>query len=184
MTNLPDTLYRAVSGNSVESHLNGNFWFRSHASFRIDGDKNEGVGSHLMKDGIESKDVSDDFPVQPAYFMCFSESPKGSQACGRSDHRILRLRNPDCFLKAIKSRLPESSFVVVKWIKIEYTKQDLLEDWNPSATFHRKFHCKFPEFASEREWRLQIQFMHSFHIMNDDLRFHWRSFGQTFFDIV
>ena len=89
MTKLPEILYCTVSANSVESHLNGTFLVRSHASFRIDGDKNEGVGSHLMKDGTKSKDVSDDFPVQPAYFMCFSESPGGSQACGRSDHKIL-----------------------------------------------------------------------------------------------
>ena len=179
---LPSALYRSVNGyHAFRNHFEGNLWFRSHAYFRKleGGDELEGIGSYDIRHRGRSHDVSDDYPIQPAYFMSFSEDPNAAKEYG--DHH-LRLVDPDGLLEEIKAAFPScSGFVRVAWIKIDYGKTMGIEkDPGPSEGFHRQFHCKPKKFASEREWRLQIRFIHSFRVQNQTLKFRWPSIGKNF----
>jgi len=190
MTGPPSVLYRVVPREPrtvLENHLNGDLWFRSHTWFRKrdDGDKLEGVGSYRGPDGIVSRDVSDDHPTQPAYFMSFSSEVVGARTHGREGHHVLRLCHPLRFQDEIRRNcLPTCGFVKLTWIKIEYVKTlDVADDPGPE-TWYRKYRCKPDRYADEREWRLQIQFMHSFRIQNDTLEFRWGQGIGKFFTMV
>lgn len=180
---LPRALYRFVVGDAaLNNHIDGYLWFRSHEFFRRleGGDESEGIGSYVIPGGPNVGDVSDDYPIQPAYFMSFSEDPNAAQKHGDCG---LELRRPHEFLEKIKKELPScSSFVKVEWIKIEYNKTNEVDTHpSPSESLYRKFHCKPENFADEKEWRLQIQFLHSFRIQNQTLKFKWgQSVGTHF----
>ena len=186
MTELPTKLYRAVDKETLNNHLAGTLWFHSHAYFRKleKGDQLEGVGSYEDAAGNVFEDVSDKHPLQPAYFMSFSETPEGAKTFGREDRLILELWDPGEFRDSIKKVLPDCGFVKVRWLQIEYIKDWVVLDESTDPTgLNRKFRCKPKEFAQEKEWRLQIQFMHSFRIQNDVLKFRWgRKFGHFFAD--
>ena len=166
----PPKLYRAVNGKALENYHIGNLWFRSHAWFRKqkDGDGLEGVGSYNVPGQGHSRNVSDDHPVKPAYFMSFSETSEGALTHGRDKHYLLEFSAPAQFRDWVRRNLPEcgaDTFVKVDWIRIEYGKtMDVDSDPGPSEGWNRQFHCKPEEFADEREWRLQIRFLHSFRI--------------------
>ena len=183
MTESPRELYRAVQNNDavLKNHFTGNLWFHSHAWFRKQegGDRLEGIGSFKGPDGI-NRDVFDEHPGRPAYFMSFSKDRAGALTHGRENHRVLKLSDPIGFQGEIKALLPTCGFVEVEWIKIEYGKTFEVLDDPGSRTLHRKYRCKPDEFADEREWRLQIQFMHSFRIQNDTLKFRWGRIGNFF----
>ena len=91
---LPPFLYRSVTGyDASDNHLKGNLWFRSHAYFQEleGGDKLEGIGSYDIPYGVRVCNISDDYPVQPTYFLSFSEDPNATKKFG---DRHLRLESP------------------------------------------------------------------------------------------
>ena len=138
----------------------------------------EGVGSLEVLGQVPNRNVGDEHPVQPAYFMSFSEDPEGARAHGRGGHHLLELTAPDEFLLRVRDCLPPCSsncrFLTVEWIRIEYGKTWLVdEDPGPAAGLHCQYHCKPVKFEDEKEWRLQIMFLHSFRIQNDTLKFRW-----------
>ena len=196
---IPRKLYRAVrkkydeklsrSGrvrSAVECHLEGDLLFRSHKYFRDQGiDQEEGVGDYEFE-GIVNQDVCKDRPNQPAFFMSFSETIEGSLTCDRNkeNHLVLELNNPEGLSNFIKQNLLCSNFVNVKWIQVKYGKPEKVNhDLNPKETWERKYHYKTEEYKCEREWRLQIMFLHSFRILNDDLKFGWMQ-AERFFEIA
>ena len=172
----PPPLYRSVNGRcAFDNHIEGNLWFRSHAWFRKQdwGDKLEGIGSYVLPNGILVRDVGDEHPVQPAYLMSFSEDSKSARQYG--DHHLM-LIDPDGFRETIVKELPSfPGFVKVSWIAMEYCKTMIVDQDMGAESVRRKLRCKPAEYSHEKEWRLQIQLMHSFRIMNDTLKFRWRS---------
>ena len=180
---LPSLLYRSVKDRcAFKNHFKGNLWFRSHAYFRSleeGGDESEGRGSYEIPRLGPFHNVSDDYPIQPAYFMSFSEDPNAASEYG--DYH-LRLEDPARFLEQIKIALPHcSEFMKVEWIKMEYGKSmELDQHPSPGEGFHRQFRCKPAKFASEKEWRLQMRFVHSFRVQNQTLKFRWPSVGRHF----
>lgn len=184
-----EILYRAVGWESVDDHIIGNLWFRSHASYRKveQGDKEEGIGSHILQDGTPCNDIDDNFPTQPAFFMSFSETIEGSLADdNRKNYTVLRLLDPVGFMEEIQGNVLNSDFVKVEWIKMKYIKSKNYDPKTESkiSTLDRKYRCKCPKYAAEKEWRLQIKFLYNFRIMNDILKFRWLSFQDTFFDFA
>lgn len=183
---LPSLLYRSVKGNeAARNHFEGNLWFRSHAYFRSveGGDELEGKGSYVIPSGHAVHNVSDDYPIQPAFFMSFSEAADAAKQYGDSH---LRLDDPVKFLRQIKKELPSySGFVRVEWKKMKYDKTLEIERHpGPRELLQRQFDSKPLEFADEREWRLQIQFLHSFRIQNHTLKFRWPRIGHQFSALV
>ncbi len=189
-------LYRAVSNKYDEKlssfgrvrsamgcHLEGDLLFRSHKHFRDQGiDQEEGVGDYEFE-GIVNQDVCKDRPNQPAFFMSFSETIEGSLTGDRNKetHVVLELNNPEDLSNYIKQNLLCSNFVNVKWIQIKYGKPEKVDhDLSPRESGERKYYYKTEEYKIEREWRLQIMFLHSFRILNDDLNFGWMHAGRFF----
>ena len=179
--NPPPRLYRSVKGHSAfDNYVRGNLWFRSHGYFRKQdwGDRLEGIGSYDLPNGIHVHDVTDEYPIQPAYFMSFSEDSAAARKYG--DYH-LTLADPIKFRESVRTMLPSNpDFVHVSWIKMKYRKTMKVDQDMGVESIQRKLHCKPVEFSDEKEWRLQIQFMHSFRIMNDTLKFRWPKVGHCF----
>ena len=81
----------------------------------------------------------------------------------------------------VKGQLPDSGFVRVEWLKMNYNKTLKIEQHpSPREGWQRQFHSKPKRYADEKEWRLQIRFLHSFRIQNYTLKFRWPSVGHCF----
>jgi len=184
-------LFRAVPNPNVQNdvgrnHLEGNLWFRSHKWFRkIDGgDKMEGVGSHEeIGRNVMNRDVFDEYPGQPAFFMSFSETVEGARAFGRCSekHRLLEVQNPKVLRDEIRKALLNTEFVEVGWLKMEYGKTMEVDHELDLIEASQRKYCQKPEkYRIEREWRLQIFFCHSFRTINDTLKFRWGNIGKLF----
>ena len=179
---VPSILYRSVRTECArENHLKGNLWFRSHSYFQVveGGDKLEGIGSYDIAGQGHYHNISDDYRLQPGYFMSFSEELEAAQKFGDFP---LELNDPIRFLEGIKGQLPPiGGFVRVKWIKMGYGKtREIARHLGPSEGWHRQFHQKPEKFAQEREWRLEIRFLQSFRIQNCTLKFRWPRLGYCF----
>ena len=182
MTQVPEMLFRAVDQTALVNHHRGLLWFRSHTWFRQkeDGDPLEGLGGFKIKGQVPNRNVFDQSPFRPAYFMSFSEDIEGTQAQGRKNYPVLQLNEPEEFRDLIKKHLP-SDCIAINWIKIDYCKTWEVDEDPGAGYFHRQYCCKPARFADEREWRLQIRFKFDFPIQNDTLKFDWRERLGVFF---
>ena len=175
------------SRNAVECHLDGNFLFRSHKYYKDQGiDTEEEVGDYEYN-GIVNRDVCKDYPNQPAFFMSFSETIPGSLTGDRNKETrsVLGLTDPEGFSELIQQNLLSPNFVKVEWIPMKYGKLKKVDrELGPVETFHRKYRCKTEGYRNECEWRLQIQILHSFGILNDNLRLYLGLNAGGFFEIT
>ena len=185
MTEVPSRLYRSVCcEEAYVNHREGKLWFRSYSYFRrIEGnarDELEGIGGYIHK-WTRHIDVSDDSPVQPAYLMCFSQKVESTRDFGSW---CLELRNPHELLNRVKSSLPED-ITTVEWRKVEYHKtMEIEKEMSVTDGWNRKYYCKPEEFIQETEWRLIIQFVHTFRPFNETMKFHVKGKLWDIFDLI
>ena len=134
-------------------------------------------------DEWENCDVFDEYPGQPAFFMSFSETVEGARAFGRcrEKHRLLEVQNPKELRDEIRKVLPNTGFVEVGWLKMEYGKtMEVDHELDLIEASQRKYCQKPEEYRIENEWRLQIKFIHSFRTINDTMKFRWGNIGKLF----
>lgn len=168
MDNTPKFLYRTVDSQKViHNHLRGDLWFRAPSYFRrkngLRADQLEGIGTY-KSGGQTYRDVTDERPIQPTFFLSTSEIPM--EKFGRYIFKI----HTQKLKEQVKERfvVPEST---IRWKRIEYGKSvecdtplGVGEDWN------RKHYSKPLEFADEKEWRLVIRLPTTLRILNHTLK--------------
>ena len=168
---VPKVLYRAVDSDvAISNHDKGILWLRAPAHFReVEGpaaDNLEGIGTYEIN-GYSSVDISDNLPAQPAFLLCFSEEANATKKFGKY---CLELCNPLDLKERVIESLP-SNITNVEWRKVEYVKtRKLDEEPTNKELWARKYFHKPEKHAEEKEWRLFIQFRHSFRILNKTLK--------------
>ena len=170
---IPKCLYRGIgdSHEVIYNHLLGRLWFRSPAFFRmIEGpasDCKEGIGTYEVGN-IRNVDVADSRPIQPAYFMSFSEDVEATRRFGGKHYLVLN--DPVELMERVKAALPPK-ITSVTWQRIRYDKSmNLDRDPTPSESKKRKYFSKPESFSHEKEWRLFVLFRHRLRLMNETMK--------------
>lgn len=170
----PPTLFRAVKDEpAARKHLAGVLWFRAPAYFRtIEGpaaDSLEGSGTFELPDGQVNQDITDDVPIPPTFILCFSAEKNAVKKFGDS---CLKVGNPVKLKERVEAALPGEGLTSVCWRKVEYRKRLDVETDPGADGWARKYYWKPEEYSDEKEWRLLVQFRHSFRILNKTLKLH------------
>ena len=170
---IPKCLCRGIgdSHEVIYNHLLGRLWFRSPAYFRkVKGpasDGMEGIGSYEVDD-VRNIDVADSRPIQPAFFMSFSEDADATRKFGENHYLVLN--DPVKLMEKVKLALPPK-ITNVTWQRIRYDKNMQLDRHpKPSVLSERKYFSKPESFSYEKEWRLFVLFRHSLRLMNETMK--------------
>lgn len=183
----PPTLFRAVGDDeAVKNHLSGILWFRAPGYFHtvegVAADPMEGIGTSRLPDGQIRRDITDDTTIQPVFILCFSCDENAAKKFGAL---CLAVRHPTELKRRVEAALPQGNVTSVSWEKVAYGKtMDVAADPSPYADWRRKYCSKPEKFSEEREWRLMIEFRHSFRILNQTLKLHTRRATGNLFRLV
>ncbi len=183
----PPTLFRAVDHEEAwKKHKDGILWFRAPGYFHtINGvarDPMEGIGTFRLPDGQLNCDISDHTTIRPVFILSFSAE---KDAVNKFGAHCLKVRDPVSLQKRVEAALLQGDVTSVSWKKVEYGKtMEVKADPGPCKGWVRKYYSKPEEFSDEREWRLMIEFRHSFRILNKTLKLHTGRLTGHLFQLV